>query len=225
MKAFLERNLVAVLAVMGAFVVIAVVLNAIAVGQLSSARADIDDLTSDLEAARTEVESLQGALVLFTAQAGELQSALGELGPTVGGAIDEAIDGLATFRTSTIEFDVPINQTIPISTSLALDRTIDVPIKTTLPVDETFDTEITIEGPFGIDIPLNVTVPIQLDFPIDLVVPIPINETVPIDTSIPVNLTVPISVPVEGTELATLATSLEQGLASLRDVLTGLSGG
>jgi hypothetical protein len=97
-----------------------------------------------------------------------------------------------------------------------------VPINTILPIDETIDTTIQVNGPFGIDIPLDITVPIALDLPIDLAVAIPINETVPIDTSIPVNLTVPIEVQVQGTELATLAASLRQGLISLQEVLTGL---
>ena len=91
-----------------------------------------------------------------------------------------------------------------------------------LPIDETIDTTIRVKGPFGIDIPLDITVPIALDLPIDLAVAIPINETIPINTSIPVNLSVPIEVQVQGTELATLASSLRQGLLSLRDVLTGL---
>ena len=224
MKAFLEKNLVIVLAVLGGFLALAVAFNLILVGQLASVRDDVDAFAEEVATARGEVESLQGALVLFTTQAGQLQSALSDLGPTVGTSINDAVEGLRTFRTSTIEFDLPIDQTVPISTEIVIDRALQVPIQTTLPVDEVIETEITIDGPFGIDIPLNVTVPIQLDFPIDLDVPIPINETVPIETSIPVNLTVPISIPVEGTELATLAASLEQGLASLLEVLEGLAG-
>lgn len=224
MKAFVERNIVAVLGALAGLATVAVALNLVVVGQLSSARTDIDALTGQLEEARAEVENLQGTLVLFSTQAGQLQSALGDLGPTVGAAIDEAVAGLDTFRTSTISFDVPINESIPISTQLALDRNIDVPIQTTLPIDEVIDTEITVAGPFGIDIPLSVTVPILLDLPIDLTVAIPISETIPIDTTIPVDLTVPISVPVEGTELASLADSLGTGLRSLRDVLTSLGG-
>ena len=64
--------------------------------------------------------------------------------------------------------------------------------------------------------------PLALDLPIDLDVAIPVNETIPINTSIPVNLSVPIEVQVQGTELATLASSLREGLISLREVLAGL---
>ncbi len=222
MKEFLERNIVTVLTVVGGLVLASLVLNVVLIGQVGSVRADVDALADDVTAARTEVEELRGTVALFSAQAGALQSALADLGPTVGAALDEAVAGLETFRTSTIAFDVPINETIPISTTLDIDRTVQVPIQTTLPVDETIDTRITIDGPFGIDIPLDVTVPIVVDFPIDLTVPIPINETVPIDTSIPVDLTVPIAIPVAGTELATLAESLQRGLESFRDVVAGL---
>ena len=46
--------------------------------------------------------------------------------------LDEAIAGLETFGTSTLEFDVPIDENVPIDTEVVIDRTFEVPIKTTL---------------------------------------------------------------------------------------------
>lgn len=221
MKSFVERNLATVIAVLGGLIVASLVLNLVLIS-LVDRSSDIDALADELAEARTEVEELRGSLELFSLQAGALQSALGDLGPTASAALDEAVAGLEIFRTSTIEFEIPINETLAISTEFSLDRTIQVPIRTTLPINETIDTDITIDGPFGIDIPLSITVPIVLDLPIDLTVDIPINETVPINTSIPVDLVVPISIPVAGTDLAALAESLQQGLESLRVVLADL---
>jgi hypothetical protein len=221
MKSFVERNLATVIAALGGLIVASLVLNLVLISQVDRS-SDIEALADQLDEARTEVEELRGSLELFSIQAGALQNALGDLGPTASAALDEAVAGLETFRTSTIEFEIPINERLAISTEFSLDRTIQVPIRTTLPINQTIDTDITIDGPFGIDIPLSITVPIVLDLPIDLTVDIPINETVPINASIPVDLVVPISIPVAGTDLAALAESLQQGLESLRVVLADL---
>ena len=173
---------------------------------------------------RQDLDNVRGGVAIFTDQALALQQQLAALAPTIGASLDEAIDGLSSFKTATLAFDVPINQQVPIHADFVLDRVIEVPIKTELPINESFDTTITIQGPFGIDIPLDVTVPVNLTVPVDIVVPIAVRETIPIDTSISVDLTVPIAFPVEGTELATLATSLETGLMALHDVLLSLAG-
>ena len=218
----LAKRPAAVLGILAALTVLAVVAALFAMNRASAATAELAAVEAELEATRADMEQLRGGVALFSAQATLLQGQLAELAPQVTAGLDEAVAGLTEFEESTIVFDVPINEVVPISTEVVLDRTLQVPINTVLPINETIETTITVAGPFGIDVPLDITVPLDLDLPIDLDVAIPVNETIPIETSIPVDLQVPISVDVAGTELAELAASLRQGLISLRDVLSSL---
>ena len=219
---FITRNAAAIIGGLVAVTLLTLVVSLLMLARVGSTQSDLEAVQAELVDTRAEIEQLRGGVALFSTQATQLQGQLAELAPTVQAGLDEAVAGLTEFETSTILFNVPINEVIPISTEVVLDRTLEVPINTILPIEESFDTTIIINGPFGVDFPLDITVPIALDLPIDLNVAIPINETVPIETSIPVNLSVPIEVQVQGTELATLASSLREGLLSLREVLTGL---
>ncbi|MCP4964638.1 MAG: MFS transporter [bacterium] len=191
----------------------------------------VSSLSDDLEAAQSQqaeleanIARVEGGAALYASQVTAFQEQLGGLGPTIDSALGEAVTGIDEFRTSTIRFDVSINEVVPINADVVLDRTVQVPIKTTIPIDESFDTTITINGPFGIDIPLDITVPIQLDLPIDLDVAIPINETIPVNTEVPVNLDVPIVIDIAETDLAALADALAQGLESFREMASQLGG-
>jgi MFS family permease len=199
-------------ALLAAFVLIGVLFV-----QLQSTRDDLDET-------RGELERVEAGAAIFSSQVTGIVEQLTELSPSFSAGLDEAVAGLESFGTSTLEFDVAIDEEVVIDTEVVLDRTISVPIKTTLPIDEEFDTRIVIAGPFGVDVPLNVTVPVNIDVPIDLVVDIPVNETIPVDAAVPVKLDVPISVDVAETELASLTDSLAAGLQSFRDVLAGFGG-
>ena len=191
----------------------------------------VNSLNDDLAASQERQDELEetmlqveGGAALYAAQVTGFQDQLAELGPTIDVALGEAVIGIDEFRTSTIRFDVSINETVPINTEVVLNRTLEVPIRTVLPIDEEFETTIRIDGPFGIDIPLDITVPINLDLPIDLTVAIPVNESIPINTEVPVNLDVPIEIDISETELAALAEALAEGLESFRRMATQLGG-
>jgi EmrB/QacA subfamily drug resistance transporter len=184
----------------------------------------LDQTRSDLAATQNDIARVEAGAALFASQVTGFQEQLTTLSPTISAGLDEAVTGLEDFATSTLEFDVAIDETVVIDTEVVIDRTISVPIDTTLPINESFDTTIEIQGPFGTAIPIDVTVPVDIDVPIDLTVDIPINETVPISAEVPVKIDVPISVDVAETELANLTTSLAAGLDSFREVLTGLGG-
>ncbi len=179
---------------------------------------------NDLAATRDDMQRVEAGAALFASQVTGFQEQLGELSPTISAGLDEAVAGLETFSTSTLEFTVNIDEEVAIDTDFQLERTITVPINTSIPINESFDTTITIAGPFGIDIPLDVTVPIDIDVPIDLEVDIPVDETVPISVSVPVKLDVPIAVDVADTELAALSESLALGLQSFTEIIEGLGG-
>jgi EmrB/QacA subfamily drug resistance transporter len=202
---------------------LAIVLGAFALALLG-AFACIAALMMKLNDTNDDLNRVEAGAALFASQVTGFQTKLAELAPQVSGGLDEAITGLETFGTSSIDFEVPIDENIAINTEVVIDREVEVPIKTTLPIRDSFDTTITIDGPFGVDIPLDVTVPVDIDVPIDLTLTIPIDETVPIDANVPVNLTVPISVNVSDTQLAELTDALAAGLKSFQEILSGLSG-
>jgi hypothetical protein len=210
MRDFVNRHVPLLFGVLAALVVLSLGLNLVLLGRAGRTERDL--------------ERVEGGAALFAAQVTGFQNQLAAVGPTVGDALDQAVMGLDTFRTSTLSFDVTIDETIPIDATIDLTRTLDVPISTVLPIDESFDTRIVVDGPWGLDVPLNVTVPIRLDLPIDLQVQIPIDEQIPVRTEVPVHLDVPISVDVAETELAALVAALQQGLEAFGDVLTGLGG-
>jgi EmrB/QacA subfamily drug resistance transporter len=210
-----QRRLAIGLGIVGVLVIGLGVLVAVLVGRVST-------LESENAALRDDFARVESGAAIFGSQLTGFQQQLADLAPTVGGALDEAVAGLETFQTSSLDFEVPINEVIPIDVEIVLDRVIQVPVNTEIPISETFDTTITIAGPFGIDIPLDVSVPIDVVVPVNLDLEFPINETVPIQTEIAVDLTVPIAVDIAGTELAALAESLQQGLVGFKDVIEGL---
>jgi EmrB/QacA subfamily drug resistance transporter len=208
---WLHRHLGLVLGAMGLVVVAALVA--------------IVMLFSRLERTEADLARVEAGAALFASQVTGFQNELTELAPNVSAGLDEAIAGLETFGTSTLEFDVSIDEEVQIDTQVVIDRTIRVPITTTLPIKDSFETTIEIDGPFGIDVPLDVTVPVDIDVPIDLELSIPVNETIPVGANVPVKLDVPIRVAVSDTELAELATALAAGLRSFQEVLAGLGSG
>lgn len=210
MPTWLQRHLGVVL---GAFALV-----------LVGAFACIAALTIQLNDTKDDLNRVEAGSALFASQVTGFQTQLADLAPAVSAGLDEAIAGLESFGTSTIDFDVAIDESVSINTEVVIDRDVEVPIKTTLPIRDSFDTTIRINGPFGVDVPLDVTVPVDIDVPIDLTLTIPIDESVPIDAEIPVKLNVPISVNVNETELAALTESLAAGLRSFQQILSGLAG-
>ena len=229
MNEYVRRNLGFVVVALGLLLVTSVVVALLAMQRTADLSSDLDTATAELSDARADLaaltrdfEQVQGGTALFAAQVTAFQDQLSALAPSVAVGIGEAIGGLDEFASSTLEFQVPINEEVPINMVIDLNRTITIPIQTSIPIDETVDTTITIAGPFGVDIPLNVTVPVQLTLPVDLEVSFPINEQIPISTRVPINLDLPIAIEIADTELATLVASLRVGLASMQDILGGL---
>ena len=237
MNSFLQRRLGfvvggVVLLLVGAFVIAAAALSRggslerqlnDVEDEMAALRVELDTARTDTTTLATQVEQLRGGVAIFSNQVISFQEQLAALAPGVASGIDAAITGLDAFAVSTLEFALPIDEEIAINTVIDLNRTIIIPIHTMIPIDETIDTTIRVSGPFGINVPVNVTVPVKLDLPVDLEVNFPIDEQIPISTSVPVSLEVPISIDIANTELAGLATSLRAGLASMGDILEGLS--
>lgn len=221
---WIQRHLTAIVATFAVLLLVSLVAMAVMFAQVVATQSELDDTRAELATTRSDMERVEAGAALFASQVNGFVETIGELGPSIDDGLDQAVTGLEEFGSSTIEFTVNIDENVSITEDFAINRTVQVPINTSIPIDEEFDTTITIDGPFGIDVPLDITVPIELDVPIELTVDIPIDETIPIDVDVPVRLDVPISIDVEGTELASLAASLIEGLRAFQDGLGGLTG-
>ena len=157
------------------------------------------DVQAELDALRADLERVEAGAALYASQLEGYQSLFADAGPEIAAGVDEAIAGLRDFSSSTLSFELPLEQTI------------EVPIKTEIPINQSFDTTITVDTPLGFEVPIDVTVPVDVLVPVDLMVDIPVNETVPIE------------IDVSETEFATLTDSLATGLESLKEVLDGLA--
>ena len=102
MKDFLSRNIVGVLAAMAVALVVLVVFTIVLMSRLST-------VETDLATTRQDLERVEAGAALFAGQVQGFQEQLADLAPAVESGLDEAVGGLASFRTSTIEFDVEID--------------------------------------------------------------------------------------------------------------------
>ena len=115
-------------------------------------------------------------------------------------------DQVAQAQTSVITAEFPVNQRVPIRTTIPVKKGLVVPFSTRVKVDDT------------VTVPLagfNVPVPIRADIPVNATVPITIDETVTISTTVELNLTVPIRLPVVNSSFEVVLKELEQRLRNL----------
>ena len=126
---------------LGAVLAVSFIINIVLLARVDSMESRIDQAEDDF--ARVEI----GA-GLFASEVTGLQNQLSALAPEVGRGLNDAVAGLDAFRSSTLEFDVAIDENLPIETEILLDRTLTVPIMATFPIDQVVETTITIAGPF-----------------------------------------------------------------------------
>jgi hypothetical protein len=137
--------------------------------------------------------------------------------PIVHEALTQSISDLEAFEQSTLQFDVAIEQELPIQTVIPFEETLEVPIETSIPIDEEFSTTVSMFG-----LPTDVTVPINMEIPIDLDVPVTIDRSIPISATVPLNMDVPISIPVRETEISPYLERLRTSLLFLEETLLEL---
>lgn len=176
-----------------------------------------------LEQARDDLERVEAGALLSTVQLQVFRDELAALGPSVSAGLDEAIVGLESFGSSTLDFEVSIDEVLPVAAEFVIERDVLVPIDTTIPIAQTIETTIEVQGPLGIAIPVNVEVPIELEVPVVLDVTFSIEETLPVSAEVPVRLDVPVQIAIADTDLAAFGQSLAAGLASFRDVFAGFA--
>lgn len=219
MESTAYRRIMAVLVIMGICLVGALIMIGFLVKSVRDTRDDLAQTQAELE----RVEQGAAGSALVATQVLALTRELGELQPTIEEGLNDAIAELEEFGSSTLEFNVAIDETIAFDTEIVIDREFSFPINETIPIDQTVETTIEIDTGLGFQVPVDVTVPVQVEVPIDLDVDIPLNETVPIATEVPVKMDVPISVDLAETELSNLADQLVIGLRNVQAMLAGLT--
>lgn len=99
-------------------------------------------------------------------------------------------------------FSVPISATVPVSTLIPFNDTFVVPINSNLPVNTTVNVPINIPlvGSFNVPFPISTNVPVNLtvevpisrQIPVQMEIPVDLLVDVPINTEVPVKTDIPV---------------------------------
>ncbi len=140
--------------------------------------------------------------------------------PMVQDTLSQVDTELETFQESTLEFNVKIDQILPIDVEIPFNETVEVPINLVIPIEQQIQTTVMMD-PFqaGLEIPVKIDVPISVEVPIDVVLPVTIDRTIPISTNVPINLDVPPAIEVSETDLVLYIEQVRQGIGSFNESL------
>jgi hypothetical protein len=119
-----------------------------------------------------------------------------------------AAQAIGDLSQSSIDYQVHLEKSLPVSLTVPISQTLSIPINTTLPINT--EATIPLKTPIGT---FPITIPIQATVPVNLQPSVPIRLSVPISTTVPVILDVPIHVAISdtafGASLAKTQASLE----------------
>ena len=130
----------------------------------------------------------------------EVKAVVQEVGPGVQKSLEQTIADLETFRNTTLEFKVAVDEEFPVEAQIPFKETIEVPIKLTVPIKQNIDTTIVIDV-LGKGLPVDVSVPVDVEVPIDTTITVPIDRTIDVSTTVPLKLDVPIALEIGETEV------------------------
>lgn len=188
--------------VIGGALIISLVLNLLLFAWLFQLNSRLDGYIASTDATITELQdeltkSNQSAEEARTIAA-NLQEQVENTGTLTRFAVTAITEQLAQLVTQTITLTVPINQQVPVATTVQLNETFEVPIQTTVPISTVIDVplQLGILGEVTLDVPINLAVPI------DLVVNVPFNEEIPINTTVPIVMDIPVLISLKDTPLA-----------------------
>jgi len=132
-------------------------------------------------------------------------------------ALEGAIEGVSDLRQERIEYELAIDQEIPLQADIVLSQPLEVPINTTLRISTTFETSVTLTLQ-GLEMPIEVAVPVNLEVPLRTQVPVDVGQF-PISTTMTLHTQLPIVVEISETPLADYLSRLQQQLTLLREGL------
>jgi hypothetical protein len=124
-------------------------------------------------------------------------------------------DKIGEARQQTINYEFPIQQSFPISTTVQLNETLDVPINTTVPIRESISVPVDVPVLGRIELPVE----LNMDVPVSMTVNVAINKEIPIATSVDLNTTIPLQIELGQPPLGDVLRELED---TLRELLRGL---
>lgn len=128
--------------------------------------------------------------------------------------ITQLADGVQQAKATTVRYNFPIDQQLPINISVPIERSIQVPIRTDVRINQTIT--IPINTSFG---STSLPVPIDATIPISTTVPIEIKQNWPISATVPIQLQVPLELDMGSPEFAGYFDQLYRTLIELRDRL------
>lgn len=108
----------------------------------------------------------------------------------VGQAARAAAVGVSKLRAGAIDYNVHIDQQIPVNLNVTYSETVSVPISATVPINAQISTvlQLPLIGAYPLSLPVNTTVPISLTQKIPINLAIPVNTTVPIVMDVPIHI-------------------------------------
>lgn len=129
-------------------------------------------------------------------------------------ALEGAIEGVSDLRQERIEYELAIDQEIPLQADILLSQPLQVPINTTIPLSTTLDTVVNLTLQ-GVEVPIEVAIPIDLQVPLKIQVPVGVGQF-PISTTVALHTRLPIVIEIGDTQLADYLLRLQQELIVLR---------
>lgn len=126
--------------------------------------------------------------------------------------ISQFAEGVQQAKSTTVLYNIPIDQQMPINLDIPIQRTIVVPIQTDIRINQTIN--VPIDTGFGV---ANLPIPIDATIPVSITVPIKIKESIPVSTTVPIRFSVPFQVDFGSQQFAGYFDQLYKALIELRD--------
>jgi hypothetical protein len=126
------------------------------------------------------------------------------------GQLEAATRNVAAVREQTFRYDIAVDETFPISTTVHIDERLDIPINMQVPIRE----QVTV--PIG---PIEFPVDLNMDVPISTTVPVHIVRDLPVSTSIDLRTDVPIEIDLGQAPIGDVLKELENALRELLEQL------
>lgn len=183
-------------------------------------------IASDVQA---QYEASNGKAGQALTMANDIQGQIDATTVMAGVAVDYVAQQLKALETETFEFNIPIDQQIPIDVSVPFSDEFNFPLDMNIPINTTVNipVQMGLLGTFDLDIPINTSIPFKMD------IVVPINQQFDVNTVVPIKMNFPISIAVQDLPIAAQLTEwrvmLEKFSALQKenapaDALSGISG-